>query len=246
MPMWINILLSFQSLFPTDEKISSFEKKISKNELSFSKYHLVYWNPHEPFLSLGIGHFIWFPKGQTFPFEEAFPNLLKFLKAQNCQIPSWIDDNFTCPWQTRTEFEKDHQKQIELKRLLESSTALQTRFIVKNSFEVFDKIISSCDDDSKKIVEERIKKLLEDPRGLFALIDYNHFKGSGLCEKEFKYGKGFGLKQVLLSLSDDSINLDSFVKTAQDILKERVRLSRGQEDKWLSGWLKRIDRYRQI
>jgi hypothetical protein len=244
--MWINLLLTIQSLFPSDEKIAAFEKKIRQNELSFSRYHVVYWNQHEPFLSLGVGHFIWFPHDQTFPFEEAFPKLLQYLKAQGCKLPSWINEDYTCPWKTRSEFEKDLKKQKDLSQLLESTAALQTRFIVINSFEVFEKIVESCDIQDKEIMNQKIKRLLADPRGLFALIDYNHFKGSGLYTKEYRHGKGFGLKQVLLAMPEDSINLDTFVKTAQDVLKERVKLSQGREEKWLSGWLKRINRYRQI
>ena len=244
--MLINILLTISSLFPNDEKIASFEKKIRKNELSFSRFQVVYWNPHEPFLSLGVGHFIWFPKDQTFPYEEAFPKLLKFLKQEKCNLPTWIKDDCSCPWKTRAEFEKDLDKQNDLRKLLEDTTALQTRFIVINSFDVFERIVASCVETEKTKINDRIESLLKDPRGLFALIDYNHFKGSGLYVKEYRHGKGFGLKQVLEAMPDDSINLDTFVKTAQDILKERVRLSQGREEKWLSGWLKRIDRYRQI
>jgi len=244
--MWSFLLLSIQALFPNEETIASFETKIRRNELSFSKYHVLHWNPHEPFLSLGIGHFIWFPKDQTFPYEEAFPKLLKFLKDKGSTLPSWMSDDFSCPWKTRAEFEKDLPKQKELGLLLDKTAALQTRFIVINSFDMFEKIVSSCDEDQKTLIQEKIEKLLQDPRGLFALIDYNHFKGSGLYTKEFRHGRGFGLKQVLLALPQDSVNLDTFVKTAQDVLKERVKLSEGREEKWLSGWLKRIDRYRQF
>jgi hypothetical protein len=239
--MWIPLLLSIQALFPSEEKIALCGKKIQDNEGSSS--YLVYWNPHEPFLSLGLGHFIWFPQDQNFPFEEAFPALLAHLKSKGCTLPSWISPEFTCPWKTREEFEKDSQKQQDLKHFLDSTQGLQAQYIISHSFEIFEKIINSCEEPQKNLIKERLTTLLQDSRGLFALVDYTHFKGSGLYEKEFKQGKGFGLKQVLLLMPDASPTLDTFIKTAQDILKERVLLSEGKEDKWLNGWLARIDKY---
>lgn len=225
------------------KKLQFLKKKIKKNELSFSPYQLVYWNPHEPFPSLGIAHFIWFPKNQTFPYEEAFPKLLRYLKTQGCSLPSWINTDFSCPWSSRNEFENDLNRQKELRTFLEKTSNLQSRFIVINSFETFEKIIASFDETKKPVIIARFKNLLKDSRGLFALIDYNHFKGSGLHTQEFREGIGFGLKQVLEAMAGDDI--EDFVKTAQDVLKKRVELSNGKEDKWLSGWLKRINRYRE-
>jgi hypothetical protein len=241
--MLLKILLSISTFFPNDEKIAVFEKKIKKNELSFSPYQLVYWNPHEPFPSLGIAHFIWFPKNQSFPYEEAFPKLLKYLKTQGCNLPTWLNADFSCPWSNRNEFENDLNRQKELRTFLENTSNLQSRFIVINSFETFEKIIASFDETKKPLIMARFKNLLKDSRGLFALIDYNHFKGSGLHAQEFREGFGYGLKQVLEAMTGDDI--EDFVKTAQDVLKKRVELSSGKEDKWLSGWLKRINRYRE-
>ena len=47
-------------------------KKIWQNECNGTVAGLTSWNEGENFASLGIGHFIWYPKGQRGPFDESF------------------------------------------------------------------------------------------------------------------------------------------------------------------------------
>lgn len=241
--MILTLILTLQFSMPSDEKISSLQTKL-KNHEAYAEQRLIKWNLHEPYPYLGIGHFIWFPKGQNFPVVEDFPKLLKFFDKEGVDLPLWLKNSFSCPWSSRSEFEEDKTKSLQLRSLLESTYHLQVKYLVSHSFETFEKIVASCEDQN--LMHKKILKLLQDPRGLFALVDYCHFKGSGLNEKEFKNGKGFGLKQVLESLSLDECSLEFFVKTAKDILKERVQHSDGHDTKWLSGWIKRLDHYRMI
>src|SRR6266404_3179051 len=53
-------------------------KKIWRNECGGSVAGLTSWNSGENFASLGIGHFIWYPKGVRGPFDESFPKLVEF------------------------------------------------------------------------------------------------------------------------------------------------------------------------
>jgi hypothetical protein len=243
--MFLNLLLSLQAFFPNEEKMSVLENKIKKNETSLQD-KVIYWHLHEPFPYLGLGRFIWFPKDSNFSYEEDFPRLLKFMKDSGHKLPEWLGKEFSCPWSSRQEFENDQKKQLELKQLLESGINLQIKFLVTHSFETFEKIVDSFDESCKSLMINKLEKLLEDPRGLYALIDYCQFKGSGLNEKEFKDGRGFGLKQVIEALPQDSLNVESFVKTAKDILKERAKNSHGHDEKWLSSWINRLDRYRNF
>lgn len=243
--MFLNLLLSLQAFFPNEEKMSVLENKIKRNEAS-SQDKVIYWHLHEPFPYLGVGRFIWFPRDSSFSYEEDFPSLLKFMKDKGHKLPAWLDQDFTCPWTTRQEFEKDQKRQLELKQVLETGFELQIKFLVTNSFETFEKIVDSFDENVKSEMKNKIEHLLEDPRGLYALIDYCQFKGSGLNEKEFKDGRGFGLKQVIEALPVESLNVESFVKTAKDILKERAKNSHGLDEKWLSSWINRLDRYRNF
>ncbi|HEX4630297.1 MAG TPA: hypothetical protein VH188_04970, partial [Chthoniobacterales bacterium] len=47
--------------------------KIWQNECGGTVAGLTSWNAGENFASLGIGHFIWYPKGVRGPFDESFP-----------------------------------------------------------------------------------------------------------------------------------------------------------------------------
>lgn len=241
--MLLSLLLSLNFSMPSDEKMSSLQSKL-KNHEAYAEQRLIKWNLHEPYPYLGIGHFIWFPKDQNFPVVEDFPKLLKFFQTEGVELPSWLSSTYGCPWTSRTEFEDDKTKPHQLRTLLETTYNLQVKYLVSHSFETLEKIVLSCED--KDLMHKKISKLLQDPRGLFALVDYCHFKGSGLNEKEFKHGKGFGLKQVLESLALEDCSIESFVKTAKDILKERAQHSEGHDTKWLSGWIKRLDHYRLI
>lgn len=241
--MFFELVLSLQAFFPSEEKMSALENKIKKNEVS-SQDKVMYWHLHEPFPYLGIGRFIWFPKDASFSYEEDFPSLLKFMKSKGHKLPDWLDADFHCPWSTRQEFEKDQKKQFELKQALDSGIDLQIKFLVIHSFEIFQKIIDSCEPSHQAAIQSKFENILKDPRGLYALIDYCQFKGSGLNEKEFKDGHGFGLKQVIEALPSDCLNVEGFVKTAKDILKQRVKNSNGHDEKWLSSWINRLDRYR--
>lgn len=243
--MLLHLVLSLQAFFPNEEKMTSLENKIRTNKSS-SQDKVIYWHLHEPFPYLGVGQFIWFPKDASFSYEEDFPSLLKFMQERGHKLPEWLDSRFTCPWSTRQEFEKDQKKQQELKETLELGFELQIKFLVSHTFETFEKIIKSFDEKDRTLMEDKFKQLLEDPRGLYVLIDYCQFKGTGLSEKEFKDGYGFGLKQVIKELPNDALNIECFVKTAKDILKNRVKNSNGDDEKWLSGWMSRLDRYRNF
>src|SRR3977135_1305819 len=62
-------------------------KKIWQNECNGTVSGLTSWNEGENFASLGIGHFIWYPKGQRGPFEESFPKLISFISSRGAKLP---------------------------------------------------------------------------------------------------------------------------------------------------------------
>src|SRR5437763_4151360 len=86
-------------------------KKIWQNECNGSVAGLTSWNSGENFASLGIGHFIWYPKGQRGPFEESFPKFLSFAGKNRALPPIWLQHptgsdsgDVRCPWNSRAEF----------------------------------------------------------------------------------------------------------------------------------------------
>src|SRR6476469_9534638 len=94
--------------------------KIWQNECGGTVSGLTSWNAGENFASLGIGHFIWYPRGVDGPFEESFPKLVKWLKAEQVLLPAWLLQADSCPWPDRKSFEADHDgpRQKELRSLL--------------------------------------------------------------------------------------------------------------------------------
>lgn len=227
------------------EEAKTIGKEIYFNECSSKKERLVWWNEGENFASLGIGHFIWYPKNERGPFDETFPEVIAFLKENNVQIPKWLKDA-ACPWNAKKELVEDKIKKAELQVLLEQTMDLQASFIAQR-FEVsLLKILASMQTDEKRKIIKRVLALQQSSRGKFALIDYLNFKGDGTCASERYEGKGWGLKQVLEEMPENADPLFSFVATAKQVLCRRVQLAPAErkEERWLKGWLSRIDRYR--
>jgi hypothetical protein len=223
-------------------------EKIWRNECAGSVEGLTCWNKGEEFGSFGIGHFIWYPKGQKEKFEETFPLLLLYLQKENVALPAWLKTTKKCPWSSREEFYQEIQSQrmVELRQLLYETRALQAFFIAQRLEKSFPQMISKLLPREKEKVTLVFSRLMEDSRGMYVLIDYLNFKGAGTSESETYAGQGWGLLQVLQGISPQSKNLiQDFVEIAEKLLKQRVQNSppERQEKRWLQGWLNRIHTY---
>src|SRR5438105_5848637 len=125
------VLLSLQPLRAADDfsqaELARIGRKVWLNECNGSVVGLTSWNEGEDFASLGIGHFIWYPKGRRGPFEESFPKLLRFLEARGIKPPAWIANAEACPWNSRAEFQRDSRssRMTELRAFLASTVPLQ-------------------------------------------------------------------------------------------------------------------------
>ncbi len=232
----------------SSDEAESIGRGIFLNECSGQKERLVWWNDGENFASLGIGHFIWYPKDCKGPFEETFPSLLTFFGEQHLELPDWLKGADGCLWSTKEAFSDKTQdvKKRELQDLLARSVSLQATFIGKRFEEAMQKILSSMSEEKRKHAIKQIELLQKSAQGKFALIDYLNFKGAGTLETESYKGKGWGLKQVLEEMPVVAENpLRAFSETAKALLKQRVESSppERQEERWLKGWLARIDRY---
>ena len=64
-------------------------RRIWQNECGGTLSGLASWNAGEDFASLGIGHFIWYPAGKRGPFEESFPELLRYMRKRGAKLPSF-------------------------------------------------------------------------------------------------------------------------------------------------------------
>src|SRR5436190_4525842 len=109
-------------------------KKVWQNECKGTVAGLTSWNAGENFASLGIGHFIWYPKGMRGPFEESFPKLVIFISSRGAKLPTLLlkIDETPCPWSSRAEFlHAQHTPEMnQLRRFLADTVDVQTEFLI--------------------------------------------------------------------------------------------------------------------
>ena len=177
-----------------------------------------------------------------------FPSLLQFFKEQGVTLPPWLEKAKGCPWASRSEFYQaiDSFEMKELRKILFQTRSLQALFIASRLEKTIIQMLSTLPEKQKERVSQVFYALAKDFKGLYALIDYLNFKGSGLIASESYEGKRWGLLQVLEMISPSSENmLKDFVSGAKKLLTQRVEYApkeRGEE-KYLKGWFNRLDTY---
>ena len=225
--------------------------QIYSNECNANFECLTSWNSGEDFPSLGIGHFIWFRADQQSTFEETFPQLIEFMNTKNAPVPAWLNEESdpNSPWTSRENFYAnfDSPKMKGLRNFLAQQKALQVEFIVLRFNQTLNQILLDFPESVRPEIEDIIRTLIssQDSLGLYALIDYVHFKGTGLSDKERYLGHGWGLRQVLNEMHKKPVTLPSFVESAENVLVRRVKNApiERNERQWLAGWSKRLKTY---
>jgi len=237
----LTVSTSLFSLTVSSEDAKEIADKIWKNECGGTLAGLTHWGKGEGFGSFGIGHFIWYADGKKERFEETFPELIAFLQKHKAAVPLWLQKCPRCPWSTREAFYKDidSPNMVALRQMLMATRGLQASFMIER----FEKALTKL--EQKEEIIEKISLLTSSKKGVYALIDYLNFKGSGLSPEEAYEGKGWGLLQVLSSMSSSGDPLVQFVSSAKETLSLRVKNAppeRGEE-RWLSGWHNRLESY---
>ena len=220
-------------------------QKIWQNECGANTHKLLSWNQGEDFLSLGIGHFIWYPKGRQKQFADTFPDFLLFLQKHRVFIPSWLEKETDCPWYSKQEFDQtqDPRKQ-SLKQLLIQTIEVQMLFFAQRSQKAIANILFSLPLKEKKSFIKKIRLLAQTSNGKYAIIDYINFKGEGTTLKEQYANQGWGLKQVIQNMPNQPTNpVQDFVKAANLLLGNRVVNAPRDESRWLPGWENRLSTY---
>lgn len=225
--------------------------QIWQNEAGQKYDLLIFWNPNEPFPSLGIGHFIWYPENSTYDFTQMFPELLTYLKKRGKKLPMWLDlaRKKGAPWPTKQEFEKQSNgwKAQELRKLLYDTIDLQVDFFIENLQHAWPRIQQATCKENAPFVNRYFHQLLTTPQGTYALIDYLNFKGAGTNPQEQINKQGWGLLQVLEHMPHcikKGHEVEEFVKSAKFVLQRRVQNShKAHEQTWLIGWNKRLETY---
>lgn len=224
--------------------------RIWQNECGGTLVGLTSWNSGENFASLGIGHFIWYPKGVRGPFEESFPKFVEFAAARGSKLPAVLTAKDGCPWNSRTEFNAAAQTPPvkELRAFLARTVDLQAEFLVNRLRQALPKMLAESGAANGAQVQQHFDRVASSAMGCYALVDYVNFKGEGVLATERYAGQGWGLLQVLQGMNQETSGLEavkSFAESARTVLKNRVRNSPPErhEARWLPGWLKRIDTY---
>jgi hypothetical protein len=227
-------------------------KRIWQNECNGTIAGLTSWNEGENFASLGIGHFIWYPKGQRGPFEESFPKLVSFIANHGAKLPKFLlgTGDLPCPWNSRLEFLRAQQtpEVKQLRQFLADTVDLQAEFLIARLQDALPKILAEAAPSDRANVQRQFERMASTPQGYYALADYVNFKGEGVLHTERYQGQGWGLLQVLEGTrgSDGgAAAVDEFSRSAKAVLIRRVQNSPAQrhESRWLSGWLHRVTSY---
>jgi len=224
--------------------------RIWQNECGGTVAGLTSWNAGENFASLGIGHFIWYPKGVRGPFDESFPKFVDFAAARGIDLPEVLRGKEGCPWKSRAEFDQAAQTEPmkQLRKFLADTIDLQAEFLVNRLRQALPKMLSESGSSNGAQVQERFDRVASTAMGCYALVDYVNFKGEGVLATERYAGQGWGLLQVLQGMAQESTGRDAvkiFAQSAKTVLRNRVRNSPPErnEARWLSGWLKRVETY---
>jgi hypothetical protein len=227
-------------------------KKIWQNECNGTVAGLTSWNEGENFASLGIGHFIWYPKGQRGPFEESFPKLVSFIAKRGAKLPDLLlgAGERPCPWNSRAEFlhAQNTPEMKQLRRFLADTVDLQTEFLISRLQNALPKMLAEAAPSDRANVRQQFERLANTAQGCYALVDYVNFKGEGVLHTERYQGQGWGLLQVLENMQGTSAGAtagDEFVRSAKAILIRRVENAPAErrESRWLPGWLQRVNSY---
>jgi len=256
------VFFLFTSLFSstitlTQKQANYIAKKVWKNEGAGKDKYLVWWNEGEDFASVGIGHFIWFPKGHTERFREVFPMVVEQMKKRSVKMPDWLNAKTPLPWKNKSAFftaKKAKSKQyMELFLFLKRTMSYQAEFMADRLSKALPQMLDTIDDPKRKaLVKKRFYEVMYNKdgtineRGLYVLLDYTNFKGEGTLKSERYKGQGWGLLQVLEHMNPQEMNKQkAFALSAKAMLSRRIKNSpkaRGEE-RWRKGWNIRLESY---
>jgi hypothetical protein len=232
-------------------------KKVWQNEGAGLDKYLIHWNDGEDFISLGIGHFIWFPKDHTERFREVFPLLLEYMQERGVVLPDWLHPQSDCPWSDKDSFERSKTTKdtlyMRLFDFIDSTRTYQAGYMAHRLQNALPQMLATIEDKDKRVlIKERFDAILFNSNreinehGLYILLDYVNFKGEGTLESERYNNQGWGLLQVLEHINtDNNDRFRAFSDSAKAMLERRIQNSPKQrgEERWREGWFKRLDTY---
>lgn len=234
------------------EELEIIGELIFINEGGGKEKNLTVWNEGEEFASLGIGHFLWYPRDREYRFQETFPSLFEFLKSEGASAPAWMEElpSFDLPWSSRGEFYRDFNsaEMKSLRKFLLDTIPLQSLFIADRLEDSLPRMLKAAPAESRGNIKKQFYRVANSRMGIYVLMDYVNFKGEGTSESERYNGEGWGLLQVLDNMNGEEEGLPAlreFADSAEMVLKRRVKNSPPErnEKRWIPGWRNRLKTY---
>ena len=236
----------------SDQELAKIGQLIFINEAGGKVDNLTTWNEGEEFASLGIGHFLWYPKGREYKFKETFPAVYELIIANGGQPPMWMEvlQTFDLPWNSRQEFysQFNSPKMVSLREFLVETIPQQSQFMAERLEASLPKILEAAPPGQREHIKTQFYRVANSPMGMYVLIDYVNFKGEGTLQSERYNGQGWGLLQILEGMhgkQEGMPALKEFAAGAERVLLRRVQNSppeRG-EQRWIPGWKNRLSTY---
>ena len=222
--------------------------RLWKNECDGTVAGLTSWNKGEDFPSLGIGHFIWYPKGVPQTFQESFPAMIRHLESRGAPPPRWVRESRHCPWNSRQAFlaEADGPKLRGLREYLSRTVGLQAEFAALRARQALPKLLAAAPPARRPALARAYDAVSTTPQGVYALVDYVNFKGEGTNPAERYKGRGWGLLQVLEDMRPappGPAAATEFSAAAKRVLGRRIANAPRPETQWRAGWFSRCDSY---
>ncbi|MDB4523259.1 hypothetical protein N9074_03815, partial [Akkermansiaceae bacterium] len=182
---------------------SSIGWKIWQNESAGKITGLTHWNDGEEFPSLGIGHFIWYPRGFNGRWSETWPEFVNYAIQRGLQVPT-VGRNRNCPWPNKPSFVRDFNgpQLAGLRKWLAANMTIQTEFIAYKSQAALPRIMHAAPTQERARIKANYDKVASNANGVYALVDYVNFKGDGTNPTERYNNQGWGLMWVLMEMKD--------------------------------------------
>lgn len=227
-------------------------RKIYANECGSNPENLIAWNRGEDFISLGIGHFIWYPQGRSGPYTESFISFARYAEHQKAKLPEMLtgDPIPGCPWPDRASYlaDRNSAKALALRVFLVDTLPLQTRFLLVRLERALPRMLKTTDRNRRSEIEKKFYTVARTTRGRYALVDYVNFKGEGISPTERIGGNGWGLLQVLEDMDSQKTLISAekeFAAAAERVLTRRAYADPRPHvrQSWLPGWTWRVRTY---
>lgn len=234
------------------QNLSWLSARILKNQTAGNPEKLISWNEQGNFVTLGIGHLIWYPASKKGQYNESFPVFLNYAKAHGAQLPAWLANQYQegAPWSNSATFTraKNDPQLRELHAFMNKTLNLQANFMVARLKQTVPVMLQNLPANERQRVQNNYLAVEKSPGGIYPLLDYVQFKGSGINPAERYNGQGWGLLQVLQEMQTVQPGpeaLADFRRAADDVLVRRIANApaASREARYLSQWLNRISTY---